>query len=84
MTTRKKRPVGRPRTAPPAGSTAAKIVAARKQAGLTTMELAVAIGVAPSTLYNWESGVGAPSLAALQAIAEACGRKDMSRLIGLM
>ena len=42
----------------------------REQAGLTQAELAVYIGVAPSTVYRWEAGQGEPSIGQAKRIAD--------------
>ena len=42
----------------------------REQAGLSQAELAVYIGVAPSTVYRWETGQGEPSIGQAKRIAD--------------
>lgn len=42
----------------------------REEAGLNQAELAVYIGVAPSTVYRWESGQGEPSVGQAKRIAD--------------
>ena len=47
----------------------------REAAGLTQLELAVRVGVTPSTVYNWESGRSEPRVSQLRRVAEAFGVK---------
>jgi len=47
----------------------------REAAGLTQLELAVRVGVTPSTVYNWESGRAEPRVSQLRRVAEAFGVK---------
>ncbi len=46
---------------------------ARRRAGLTQRELGRRLGVPASTIARWESGEHAPSMDAVQALAQACG-----------
>lgn len=52
------------------------IVAARNRLGLTQRELATALGIAPRTLQNWESGEG------LSQMAKKV--RDLSELLEMM
>lgn len=45
----------------------------RKAAKLTQLELAVRLGVTPSTVYNWERGMAEPRARQLGLLAEALG-----------
>lgn len=47
--------------------------AARVNAGLTQKEAAKAIGIAATTLHNYESGKSVPNIAILQRIEDAYG-----------
>ena len=76
------RRVGRPRIAPPAGSTAAKITAARRRAKLTVEQLALACATSADTIYRFERGGAAPSISQAKQLAAACGVKDFRRLLG--
>lgn len=42
----------------------------REAAGLTQLELAVRVGVTPSTIYNWETGRAEPRVSQLRRVAE--------------
>lgn len=42
----------------------------REQQGLTQAELAHELGIAPSTIYTWESGKVIPSVKQLRHLAE--------------
>lgn len=42
----------------------------REEAGETQLQLAVATGVTPSTVYNWERGQFEPKAAQLRALAK--------------
>lgn len=46
------------------------IRALRKEAGETQLQLAVAIGVTPATVYNWERGQYEPRASQLRALAK--------------
>src|ERR1700733_4335247 len=46
---------------------------ARRRAGLTQRELGRRLGVPALTVARWESGEHAPSMDAVQALAQACG-----------
>lgn len=52
------------------GGVGGRLRTARRGAGLTQKELAVALGVESITVSRWERGVTAPSLARLRRIAE--------------
>lgn len=41
----------------------------RENAGLTQLELAIKVGVTPTTVYNWERGMYAPSVKTLRLLA---------------
>jgi len=45
----------------------------REEKGLTQLQLAVAVGVTPSTIYTWESGRSEPKVRQLRKIAELFG-----------
>lgn len=45
----------------------------RKRAGLTKAELAKLVGVSEPAVYHWESDRYPPTLAHVNAVAEACG-----------
>lgn len=47
----------------------------RKGMGLTQLELAVRLGVTPTTVYNWEAGRSLPKLNRLRKLAEIAGVK---------
>lgn len=49
------------------------IIEARRRAGLTQDELAARLGKPRATVARWETGVHAPSLETMRAIARACG-----------
>lgn len=42
----------------------------RQEAGETQLQLAVAIGVTPSSVYNWERGQFEPKASQLRALAK--------------
>lgn len=50
-----------------------RLVHARKRAGLTQEDLAVASGMAPATVSHWETGRSSPSPTGLAPVAEALG-----------
>ena len=45
----------------------------REERGETQLQLAVALGVTPATVYNWESGRFEPKATQLRAIAKHFG-----------
>ena len=45
----------------------------RKSAGMTQFQLAIAVGVTPATVYNWERGKNEPSATNLRDIARTLG-----------
>ena len=49
------------------------LATARKHAGLTQKKLAVACGVAESTVANWENYRTEPTISQAKKIGEACG-----------
>lgn len=51
---------------------AQRIRSARRNAGLTQLELATAVGVDPGTLSRWERGATRPRLTAVLRLAVAC------------
>lgn len=50
----------------------ARIVRARKRAGLTSAKLAAAVGCTPVTVWRWERGIAKPTMRSAQDIAKAC------------
>ena len=49
------------------------LVAARKMAGLTQRELAVACGVSEGTVSRWEKGMKDPTITQAKKVGEICG-----------
>lgn len=45
----------------------------REQAGQTQLQLAIALGVTPATVYNWERGQFEPKATQLRALARYFG-----------
>lgn len=45
----------------------------RVERDMTQLELAVATGVTPSTIYNWETGRSIPGVEQFRAVAKALG-----------
>jgi len=45
----------------------------RIAAGMTQLELAIAVGVTPSAVYNWERGKNEPSATNLRDLARVLG-----------
>lgn len=45
----------------------------REERHMTQLELAVAVGVTPSTIYTWESGRSEPRVRQLRRVAEVLG-----------
>ena len=54
-------------------SSATLLRQARRRAGLTQAELAIAAGTTQSAIARWERGASHPSVERLQALVEACG-----------
>ncbi|MGI8537553.1 MAG: helix-turn-helix domain-containing protein [Mycobacteriales bacterium] len=54
---------------------------AREQALLTQRQLAAQLGLPPSTLSRYESGVGQPSLRMLDRILAGCGKQVCATLV---
>ena len=52
----------------------------RITAGMGQFDLADAIGVHPSTIYNWESGKTKPTLAKVRLIAKVLGINEQELL----
>lgn len=50
-----------------------KIRNLREEAGMTQLQLAVAIGVTPVTVYNWERGQHEPKASQVRALANVFG-----------
>lgn len=57
--------------------------AARVNAGLTQVEAAKIIGVAPNTISRWEKGISAPTFKYIRPIVEAYGLKSFEDIIFL-
>ena len=57
--------------------------AARVNAGLTQVEAAKIIGVAPNTISRWEKGISAPTFKYIRPIVEAYGLKSYEDIIFL-
>lgn len=55
------------------GRFAARLRELRAATGLKPTEVAEAIGVSPTTVYNWETGVSAPSVENLFRLAPVFG-----------
>ena len=49
------------------------MIAARKMAGMTQMELAKACGVSVGTVSRWEKGISDPTITQAKKIGEICG-----------
>ena len=45
----------------------------RESKGMTQLELAVAVGVTPSTVYNWERGRSQPQVGQFREVARVLG-----------
>ena len=56
---------------------------ARKNAGLTQVDLANALEVSESTVINWEKGRSEPTVTQAQKIAELC-RRPLDSIIFLV
>lgn len=50
-----------------------KIRNLREEAGMTQLQLAVAIGVTPATVYNWERAQHEPKASQVRALANVFG-----------
>ena len=49
------------------------LIAARKMAGLTQREMALACGVSEGTVARWEKGIKDPTISQAKRIGEVCG-----------
>lgn len=58
-----------------------RIRARRQQKGMTQQDLAVAVGVALTQVYRWESDLAEPSLSSVRALARAL-ETSLEELIG--
>lgn len=68
------------RKSPRKRGTQSPITTARMAAGMTQAQLALAIGVKPQQIGNWERGIRNPKIDALQKMADALGC-DLSDLM---
>ena len=57
----------------PQDSFGQRIVAARREAGLTQTQLAAAVGVREDTVASWEAGRRQPRVVHVRALARALG-----------
>lgn len=55
------------------------LIDARIEASMTIPQLAVLVGVNPSTVYRWESGESYPSQLALKALAEKFPKAELTK-----
>ena len=58
------------------------LAAARTNAGYTQKQVAEALGIAVSTVRNWETGITTPNVAQAYALCELYGGLDLSQYGG--
>jgi transcriptional regulator with XRE-family HTH domain len=70
-----------PETNTYAGRFAARLRELRIAADLKPADVAAEIGVSPTTVYNWETGISAPSVEILERLAPLYGLQSPRLLL---